>query len=169
RPKSLPKQAARKIARKRNGMAGRQAAELERYRLALDNIGDGVVLADNNLDLKFANRRFVEVLQLPPEIASAGRGYDILRFQAKRGDFGPVESEKDLERIVQERAARLRMPTILATNGARAMAGTLKLASGNWPTGACLDSIATSRRARSAKRRWRPQRKRPKPRAMKPN
>src|SRR5215469_4870839 len=84
----------------------------EAMQLVLDNISDGVVLADNNLDLKFANRRFVEFLQLPMEIASSGRGYDILRFQAKRGDFGPVESEKDLERIVQERAAMLRMPTI---------------------------------------------------------
>src|SRR5262249_31237283 len=111
-PKSLPKEDTPKIPRKRTGMAGRQAAELERYRLALDNISDGVVLADNNLDLKFANRRFVEFLQLPPKIASSGRGYDILRFQAKRGDFGPVESEKDLERLIQERAAMLRMPTI---------------------------------------------------------
>ena len=34
--KSLPKGATRKIARKRPGMAGRQAAELERYRLALE-------------------------------------------------------------------------------------------------------------------------------------
>src|SRR5262249_55091105 len=53
----------------------------EAMQLVLDNISDGVVLADNNLDLKFANRRFVEFLQLPPEIASSGRGYDILRFQ----------------------------------------------------------------------------------------
>src|SRR5215813_4472270 len=78
----------------------------EAMRLVLDNISDGVVLADNNLDLKFANRRFVEFLQIPPEIASPGRsGYDILRFQARRGDYGPVESKKDLERLIQERAA----------------------------------------------------------------
>jgi PAS domain-containing protein len=36
--KSSPKQAARKIARKRTGMAGRRAAELERYRLALESM-----------------------------------------------------------------------------------------------------------------------------------
>src|SRR6516165_10689246 len=36
--KSLPKGATRKIARKRPGMAGRQAAELERYRLALESM-----------------------------------------------------------------------------------------------------------------------------------
>src|SRR5215831_18710058 len=85
----------------------------EAMRLVLVNISDGVVLTDNNLDSKFANRRFVEFLQIPPEIASPGRsGYDILRFQARRGDYGPVESKKDLERLIQERAAMLRMPTI---------------------------------------------------------
>ena len=37
--KSLPKMATRKIARKRTGMAGRHAAaELERYRLALESM-----------------------------------------------------------------------------------------------------------------------------------
>src|SRR5215469_2078372 len=87
-----------------------QAREV--MQLVLDNISDGVVLADNNLDLKFANRRFVEFLQLPPEIVSSGRGYDVLRFQAKRGDYGPVESKKDLERLIQEHGAMLRMPTI---------------------------------------------------------
>ena len=101
--KSLPKGATRKIARKRTGVAGRHAAELERYRLALDNISDGVVLADKNFDLKFANRHFAEFLQIPAEIARPGRSaYDVLRFLARRGDFGPVESEKDVERIVQE-------------------------------------------------------------------
>src|SRR5215468_2905894 len=83
----------------------------EAMQLVLDNIRDGVVLADNNLDLKFANRHFAEFLQIPAEIASPGRsGHDILRFQARRGDFGPVESKKDLERIVQERAAMFRTP-----------------------------------------------------------
>src|SRR5262249_33116944 len=83
----------------------------ETMQVVLDNIRDGVILADNNLDLKFANRQFAEFLQIPAEIASPGRsGYDILRFQAQRGDFGPVESKKDLERIVQERAAMFRMP-----------------------------------------------------------
>jgi PAS domain S-box-containing protein len=83
----------------------------EAMQLVLDNIRDGVILADNNLDLKFANRHFAEFLQIPPEIASPGRsGYDILRFQARRGDFGPVESKEDLERIIQERAAMFRKP-----------------------------------------------------------
>src|SRR5262249_38048829 len=75
----------------------------------LDNLSDGVVLADKNFDLKFANRHFAEFLQMPAELARPGRSaYDVLRFLARRGDFGPVESEKDVERIVQERAAIIR-------------------------------------------------------------
>ena len=109
--KSLPKGATRKIARKRTGVAGRHAAELERYRLALDNISDGVVLADKNFDLKFANRHFAEFLQIPAEIARPGRSaYDVLRFLARRGDFGPVASDQGIERVVQERVAIIRTP-----------------------------------------------------------
>ena len=86
-----------------------QAREV--MQLVLDNISDGVALADNNLDLKFANRHFAEFLQIPAEIARPGRSaYDVLRFLARRGDFGPVAGEKDVERIVQERAAILRTP-----------------------------------------------------------
>src|SRR5262249_42013500 len=77
----------------------------------LDNISDGVVLADKNFDLKFANRHFAEFLQIPAEIASPGRSaYEVLRLLARRGDFGPVESEKNVERIVEERAAIIRTP-----------------------------------------------------------
>src|SRR5262249_43212601 len=77
----------------------------------LDNLSDGVVLADKNFDLKFANRHFAEFLQMPAELARPGRSaYDVLRFLARRGDFGPVESEKEVEGIVQERAAIIRAP-----------------------------------------------------------
>src|SRR5262249_62163157 len=77
----------------------------------LDNLSDGVVLADKNFYLKFANRHFAEFLQIPAEIARPGRSaYDVLRFLARRGDFGSVEGEKDVERIVQGRAAIIRTP-----------------------------------------------------------
>jgi PAS domain S-box-containing protein len=86
-----------------------QAREV--MQLVLDNISDGVVLADNNFDLKFANRRFAELLQIPAEIARPSRSaYDVLRFLARRGDFGSVASDQDIERLVQERAAIIRTP-----------------------------------------------------------
>ena len=87
-----------------------QAREV--MQLVLDNISDGVVLADDNLDLKFANRHFAEFLQIPAEIARPGRSaYDVLRFLARRGDFGPVASDRDIERLVQERAGIIHTPS----------------------------------------------------------
>ena len=87
-----------------------QAREV--MQLVLDNISDGVVLADDNLDLKFANRHFAEFLQIPAEIARPGRSaYDVLRFLARRGDFGPAASDRDIERLVQERAGIIHTPS----------------------------------------------------------
>src|SRR5262249_41242210 len=51
-------------------------------------------------------------INIPPVVAKPGSSaYDVLRFLARRGDFGPVEGEKDVERIVQERAAIIRTPS----------------------------------------------------------
>jgi PAS domain S-box-containing protein len=65
----------------------------------LDNMSDGVTLFDSNYCLKFANRRLVDFLNLPPEMFKPGLLLiDILRFQAKRGDFGPPEGAEKLAR-----------------------------------------------------------------------
>jgi len=86
-----------------------QAREV--MQLVLDNISDGIALLDKDFSWKFGNRRFAELVHIPPEIARPGRsGFDILRFQARRGDFGPLESDQDIERIVQERASAIRTP-----------------------------------------------------------
>jgi PAS domain S-box-containing protein len=69
----------------------------------LDNMSDGVVLFDGDLRLRFINHQLMEFQQYTPEVACPGASiYDLLRFQAQRGDFGPVS---DLERVLQERAA----------------------------------------------------------------
>src|SRR5215468_2430428 len=136
----------------------------------LDNLSDGVVLADKHFYLKFANRHFAEFLQIPAEIARPGRSaYDVLRFLARRGDFGSVESERTSNGSFKSVPPSSARSAGLATNGAWAMAVTWNLISNNWPTRACLDSIATSRRSRNARRRWRPQRRPPKPRATRPS
>ena len=69
----------------------------------LDNMNDGVVLFDKDLRLRFINHQLMEFQQYTDEVSCPGASiYDLLRFQAERGDFGPVD---DLERVVQERAA----------------------------------------------------------------
>ena len=57
----------------------------------LDNMSDGIVLFDKDLRLKFMNHQAHDV---PAVFARCGatrapRCYDLLRFQAERGDFGP--------------------------------------------------------------------------------
>src|SRR5262249_54541169 len=69
----------------------------------LDNMSDGIVLFDKDLCLRFVNRKLMEFQQYTPEVAHPGASiYDLLRFQAERGDFGRVD---DVAQIVQQRAA----------------------------------------------------------------
>ena len=74
----------------------------------LDNMIGGVMLFDKDFRLQFVNRQLTEIQGYPPEIVKTGTpGEDILRFQVKRGDFGPV---KDIEKKVRERVALIRKP-----------------------------------------------------------
>src|SRR5256714_3808108 len=97
--------------------AAKEAAEaarddVERTRqimqTVLDNMIGGVMLFDKDFRLQFANRQGMEFQDYPSDIINPGMaGEDILRFQAERGDFGPV---KDVEKKVRERVALIRKP-----------------------------------------------------------
>jgi signal transduction histidine kinase/PAS domain-containing protein len=77
--------------------------------LVLDNMIDGVMLFDPDFRWRFINR--MEFQRFTPEVAFPGAsGRDILRFQAKRGDFGPVSGEAELEAMVEERARLMLTP-----------------------------------------------------------
>src|SRR5262249_12417212 len=74
----------------------------------LDNMIGGVMLFDKDFTLQFVNRQVIEFQNYPPEMLKPGiSGYDILRFQVRRGDFGQV---KDVETKVRERVALVRKP-----------------------------------------------------------
>jgi signal transduction histidine kinase/CheY-like chemotaxis protein/HPt (histidine-containing phosphotransfer) domain-containing protein len=80
----------------------------EMMQTVLDNMNDGVILIDRDFRFKLGNRQFMESLQLPSDVVYSDVPiYDIIRFQAERGDFGPVD---DVERLVQERAIMMRTP-----------------------------------------------------------
>ena len=92
-------------AAKEAAEAARADAERTRQimQTVLDNMKEGVQLFDKNLRVEFVNRQLMEFHDLPPEIGRPGStGYDILRFMAERGDYGP---DVDVEKIVAERAA----------------------------------------------------------------
>jgi len=100
-------EAARDAAERARAEAAAARAVVENTRevlqTVLDNLSDGIVLFDKELRLRFVNRKLMEFQQYTPEVACSGASiYDLLRFQAKRGDFGRVD---DVEQIVQQRAA----------------------------------------------------------------
>src|SRR5439155_4262332 len=67
----------------------------------LEHMGQGISVFDRHGRLLAWNSRFVELLELSPpaELTSL---YDILVYQARRGDFGPVDPVSEArERIEQ--------------------------------------------------------------------
>jgi signal transduction histidine kinase/DNA-binding response OmpR family regulator/GAF domain-containing protein len=87
-------------------------ADVERTKAAmqtvLDNMNDGTILIDKDFNFVFGNNQYSSKLRLPDGVSSPGESVDhIIRFQAERGDFGPIE---DVERIVQERRAYMLTP-----------------------------------------------------------
>lgn len=66
----------------------------------LDHLDQGISAVDGNLELVLFNRRFMELLDLPPELARIGTPFeDFVRFNAERGEYGPG----DVNELVRQR------------------------------------------------------------------
>lgn len=66
----------------------------------LENVRQGISVFDKELKLAFWNRHFREMLDLPAEFGRVGMTLqEILRFNAKRGEYGPG----DIEELVARR------------------------------------------------------------------
>jgi signal transduction histidine kinase len=70
----------------------------------LDHMGEGLSVFDRDHRLLAWNDRFISLLGLPPGVGLGTRMEDILRLQARRGDFGVV----DIESEIRSRLDRLR-------------------------------------------------------------
>jgi PAS domain S-box-containing protein len=98
-------------AAKESAEAARADAESTRQimQTVLDNMNEGVQLFDKDFKVEFVNRQLIDFLDLPPEVAGpGGTGYDVMRYMAKRGDYGP---DIDIEKVVAERASIIRNPS----------------------------------------------------------
>jgi Na+/proline symporter/signal transduction histidine kinase len=70
---------------------------------ALDHVGQGIAVFDKNRDLTCWNRRFGEILDLPPHMLHVGTSLEkIVRFNADRAGIG----RERVEEIVRERTVR---------------------------------------------------------------
>jgi len=98
------RQLGEKVEHDRGALEGAR----ERLQVVLDNMDDGLMLFDADFRWEMINRQLMEFQRFTPEVAHPGAsGHDIIRFQALRGDFGPVD---DLEKMVEERVAMMRKP-----------------------------------------------------------
>jgi PAS domain S-box-containing protein len=80
----------------------------EIMRTVLENMSDGIALVDKDFNWRFGNDQFSKFLHVPPEFTRPGTScYDVIRYQAERGDFGSID---DIEKVVQARAALMRAP-----------------------------------------------------------
>ena len=133
-------EAARDVAERARAEAAAARADVELTRevlqTVLDNMSDGIVLFDKDYRLKFINHQLMSFQRYPSEVTRPGTSiYDLLRFQAKRGDFGPPE---DVDRIVQEWAALVLKPEAIVTSGTRQVVGTSNSISNQWEGGGLL-------------------------------
>src|ERR1044072_6390091 len=77
-------------------------------RAVLENMNDGLALVDKDFRWKLGNDQFSKFVHVSPEFTRPGRScYDVIRFQAERGDFGPADN---FEELVESRARGMRTP-----------------------------------------------------------
>jgi len=62
----------------------------------LDHMGEGLSVFDRDNRLLAWNDRFISLLDLPRGVGHGTRMEDILRLQAQRGDFGPVNIDSEI-------------------------------------------------------------------------
>ena len=86
--------------------AEREAAQKTRMlQTTFDNISEGILLVDAGGRVAAFNSRFRELYELPPEIVVTGMPFrQITYYLAKRGDFGPG----DVHKLVERRLSPLR-------------------------------------------------------------
>ncbi len=86
--------------------------ELALIHTGLDNIDQGITIFDQGLTLVFVNRKFLELLDLPADVAKRGASFeDIVRYNAERGEYGPGDIDQQVAERV-ELARQFRSHTI---------------------------------------------------------
>jgi PAS domain S-box-containing protein len=109
----LKEREAALAAAKEGAEAARADAERTRQimQTAFDNMDDGIALLDKDMRVQLISRERVEAGRFPKEMIYPGvPARELIRFQAARGDFGPVDGEQEVERKVDAALARMLLP-----------------------------------------------------------
>jgi PAS domain S-box-containing protein len=83
--------------------SGRSAAERGVLTLgSLDHLHEAISIIDKDLRLRVWNQRFIELLDFPPELIQAGLPFaELMRYNARRGEYGPGDPEALTEERVR--------------------------------------------------------------------
>ncbi len=70
-------------------------------RVALDNMAGGMQFCDPDRNFILFNKQFSELYDLPDDLVKVGGSlFDVLRYQAERGDFGPGDTDDLIKKAV---------------------------------------------------------------------
>lgn len=69
--------------------------------VALDNMAGGMQFCDRDRSFILFNRQYSELYELPEDLVKVGGSlFDVLQYQAERGDFGPGDTDELIKRAV---------------------------------------------------------------------
>lgn len=99
----LSEQLERKVQERTAQLAQREqelAQKAALLELVMDSVNQGISYVNKDLELVMCNRRFGELLQLPPELAQPGVSMQAMaQHNARRGEYGPG----DVDELVRQR------------------------------------------------------------------
>lgn len=83
------------------GMMTSLRAKSLQLETALESMSDAITVFDAGMNLVAWNSRFIELYRYPDEFIREGINFkDIMRFNVERGDYGEVDAEAEVERLV---------------------------------------------------------------------
>jgi len=76
-------------------------------RATLDHMDQGLLVLDDELQIRIWNDRWIELIEIPRELVGTGRPFGpVMRMCAERGDYGPGE----VDALVARRVGQFRKP-----------------------------------------------------------
>ena len=87
----------------------------------LENMGEGLAVFDRDGQLMAWNAKFIELLDLPPDLTTETNLRDILALQSARGDFGPMDPTVDISERVSRFFYEVPLVRERATNTGKAL------------------------------------------------
>ena len=123
---------------------GGQALHFSRQLLAatFDNIDAGICVVDAELNLVAWNARYLEIFDYPPGMVRVGAGVaELIRHNARRGDFGVDPTPQAVEHHVEKRLGHLRRGQEHSFERQRADGKVIKTVGGPMPDGGYVMSF----------------------------